>query len=844
MDNHAYYLYDILKNYSRGLKQDIHFRYLKEYDKLFKSGQCGTDNPLCNLRLVHYFWGDYYAKNGDYIRAENCYRKALDTDAPAETLQRLPNLEIKRGLLWVYYMENDSEQLLPLLSELSDLMIQTDGSIMPYQTENREFYTIYNEYHDLIGKHGYLQSLRNAMFHVYQEMKRDRSFIKDEAGWIDFICTSVLLFAESGDGTDSNYKIYQEMLQIIHHDFTWTRGLVLRALIRLSHERKFQAKPYVDEFVRLAEAGNGSWNADAETFQLAASYYCQAGQLEMGGKYLQCALDLITKEWRHDIRYSDQRAYQLLEPTQGIFLGCYDTIRKYMDLKFAYEKVIQFKALGSLAGKERIRLLYDGGTDQELLREIRDIQDRIAWEEASKIFRGQPAQYGGDLPRLRDLEADYADQYPSCQTFSSITLDRLQEALPNGSAVVEYLFYEIDYEKHELSSPARERESAIDIYVLCKTDHKCTLRRWAIPDGDVLLLLAREFVSALLEEGEKKKVSKPQKEGFRRGLYERLILPFYSQISGITRIYIAPDRELANVPFEILGDSPNSWLEDRHDIVRIECARDLLFCPENHQAASGSLVMGNPKFALEDLNTETSPMLHPLPFTEPEIVLAGRYCGCQCHSGTDATKKLLLMGNGYRNIHIATHGYGRLDRSENAETMYSSCLFLAGAEDWLRSGRMDPIYGNGVVTADEISRMDLRGTELVVLSTCRSGVNSVLESKEFHGMLGAFSTAGVQYVIAHLWEADDCGAAVLMGYFYYYYMRERQAPPTALKLAKCATRNVTNRQLEEKGWLRMQTRDSRDGQESPWWKHGLRNGRDRPFADMRYWGGFACYRCN
>lgn len=66
---------------------------------------------------------------------------------------------------------------------------------------------------------------------------------------------------------------------------------------------------------------------------------------------------------------------------------------------------------------------------------------------------------------------------------------------------------------------------------------------------------------------------------------------------------------------------------------------------------------------------------------------------------------------------------GFFDLEEETNSLYSSCLLFAGAGNWLKNGNATEKYGNGIVTADEISRMDCRNVELVVLSACFGGMN-------------------------------------------------------------------------------------------------------------------------
>ena len=829
-------LYRDLSFHVEELAQDVHFLYLHQYEALCNAYDHVPKYSLCKVRLAKYFWGQYYSKYGPCTSAEASYIEALRTDAPDKTLQLLPDAKIQYQLLLVYHAENKTADLLPLLRRLMKLVNDERCTWMLNQTQGLAIYSVYNEYYNLAPERGYLDWLKGAVLTI------NRQRAGDEKGRLEalvtFTCTSTLLLAETAHASAREYTAYWDILKHFHDGVALredARTLVLRTLIRLAPEVRLSAKAYVDELVQLLEGREERISANAELFQMAASFYFGAGLYDKGRTCLKRALEMITAEWHFDMRYFDKRAYQLLDVAQFNFLGCYDTIRKYMDISFAYEKVLQFKALASLAGRERNRLLFSGRIDQELMGAIRNAQDRIAWVETEKLFRDPSAESENDEAALWRLEDNFIRKYPSVVSFVDITLERVQRVLPNESAVVEYLFYETDHEKHEFSTPSQGRKTAIDIYLLRKGTHGCHLKRWTVSDGNAVLAQAQEFVSLLSDS---KSAPERRKARLRKALYQKLIDPVLPDVNGIRSLYIAPDRELINLPFELLSDERCITLEEGHDIVRIECARDLLFSSAAGRQGTASLVMGNPQITIGSSKGA-------LPFSESEAIIVGKHCACPSYTGTAATKRLLLSASakGYRNIHIAAHGC--FDNRGITEPMYSSALILAGQGNWVESGKMDPVYGNGVVTADEISRMDLQGVELVVLSTCWSGMNAILEDKGFHGLLGAFSAAGVRYVVSHLWAADDLGTAILMGFFYYYYTQQKQPPPAALNSAKRDLRNATISQLEKGGWFHLLQRSVPDQKAKDMvLNYQIRGARERPFAHETYWGGFACYQCN
>jgi len=147
-----------------------------------------------------------------------------------------------------------------------------------------------------------------------------------------------------------------------------------------------------------------------------------------------------------------------------------------------------------------------------------------------------------------------------------------------------------------------------------------------------------------------------------------------------------------------------------------------------------------------------------------------------------------LSGKRLGIIHIATHGFFlpieesrsnqfiqmRLgDGNENVgyvDPMLRSGLMLAGGNRaWLGNSIPNNI-DDGILTAREISRLDLRGTDLVVLSACETGLGDV-SSEGVFGLQRAFKQAGAQTIIMSLWNVKDEATQYLMTNFYSYLMQ-------------------------------------------------------------------------
>lgn len=138
-------------------------------------------------------------------------------------------------------------------------------------------------------------------------------------------------------------------------------------------------------------------------------------------------------------------------------------------------------------------------------------------------------------------------------------------------------------------------------------------------------------------------------------------------------------------------------------------------------------------------------------------------------------------------IHFASHGFFRpegsgsywLNSNQGEKSPVDSfeskveALFRRSFPG-LRSGivcagantKLDESRENGLLTAEEVSWLDLSHCDLVVLSACQSGLGTIRGGEGMVGLRSAFRQAGAKTVISSLWSVGDRSTAELMGSFY------------------------------------------------------------------------------
>ena len=120
-------------------------------------------------------------------------------------------------------------------------------------------------------------------------------------------------------------------------------------------------------------------------------------------------------------------------------------------------------------------------------------------------------------------------------------------------------------------------------------------------------------------------------------------------------------------------------------------------------------------------------------------------------------------------------------RRENP--LLSSGLILAGAN---RRNIAPPGQDDGVLTAEEVAAMNLRGVEWAVLSGCDTGVGEVRAGEGVFGLRRAFQLAGAKTVIMSLWAVEDDATRQWMTALYSGRLLKRLSTADAVREASRA----------------------------------------------------------
>ena len=830
-------------------------KYLSYYKSLCNKFDAIESEPLIKWKYYYHFKGALYKSNEDYIQAEQAFISALDASLPDNTPVIVNDNTIKINLANMYSTQSDMKKAEPLINELINEMDKPHEESEYAEAEKYMVYSTYNGILSDVGidlKEDYIHFIKNRISYLSDSVISckiyEETYCKEI---IMFIVSSINLLEMYCDLTTYEEKHYYKLLENICSNINilslndGQKVMIYQLTAGLSvYFKEKTSYLYINLFLNLLRQSSLPLFIKTVAMNSAAEIL-----LDRVHEYTSLFMKNNKELWHSYVQYSnDDRLLQILDPIQQTFIKCYSIMRYNEKDEDLYDTVLKNKTLASLAGKERNRIVSQSDMDKSLIKQIKELQDKIAVYETQNIFLDSADEYEKESKQLRELEAIYASKFPNKVHFTDISFESLKNSIPNNTIIIEY-FLCFSYEKALTSDDAL----LLDTFILSKINDECFLQRVCINNASHLLDDTMEFINILLAESDNS-VSQEEldhKEELRYSLYQALIKPIQQYLTACDQLIIAPDDILMNLPFDILEDDDGELFGDSYNIIKMECARDLLFGSSTLND-DGSLVIGDPAYNVNEREEESrdergissDDKITILPYSGIEADVVSNYCNSKFFTGKSANKYLLLECGNMRNIHIATHGM--YDFDDNNDKIYSSCLLFAGVQNWSDTGIVSPVYGNGIVTADEISRLNLRGTELVVLSSCLSGMNASNYIKGLHGAVGGFSAAGVKYVIASILPSDDFATAVLMEELYRQYKINREDPPSALKAAKEYMRNVTIAELNRRGIfdkMLSSRRIDKSGKKDIM-SYKERNERYKPFRNEKFWVGFTCFRCN
>lgn len=493
-----------------------------------------------------------------------------------------------------------------------------------------------------------------------------------------------------------------------------------------------------------------------------------------------------------------------------------DTLRNEI-IKVYYNWQLQSKGI-LLALNSEAETIYTNHPDSD----IRNLHQRLKQKEAElsaftdqESFDALTLKNEIDIIRWDLLLA--IQQYTDQHGFAGVNLTEWQEvrnALRPGEVAIEFASGELENEENDptyfalLLRQGNEQPTAVRLF----------------RESQLMKLIGGKNEMQIYDDID-----------LNNRVVQMIIHPLENYLQQGDNVYFAATGALHQIALENMYYADEQPLSDRYHLHRVSSTRQLLSRTDHTQLAPQDSVMlyGGILYETDNATLKAQSDLYPdqqlarravstadinrgqagfLPGSLREVQYIDSLLDQSAHpkhmlSGTQANEESFKALSGHDNaiLHIATHGffwekdsaanYRYLSASVNEESalrnidpMRRCGLLMAGANTALsgRAADLPPGVQDGVLTAQEISLLDLSRTKLVILSACETGIGE-LNSDGVFGLQRAFKRAGVETLIMSLWKVSDKATQLLMTEFYRNWLNG-QDKHTAFRSAQDAVR--------------------------------------------------------
>lgn len=556
-------------------------------------------------------------------------------------------------------------------------------------------------------------------------------------------------------------------------------------------------------------------------------------------------------------RVFDRRYGFLLAILRRLVQGSASASTRSKACELVCELVFSRKGLtmDALFEARRVLLYYNrasAGPVDELSRSLKTItEDNIRDEAILDRDRAAP-----DDPRRIDLIARKRKQkemettiatnmdYPLGRddTEGSIS-DAVYKALRAGVSLVEYAtFRDWNFESSEV------RQNHWDVWHYLA----CIVRPGAVPVLEVVFLGARAPIDEMVADFRASLISaRPVPEGRPMAghqyeevgarLTKMILDPVLDRLRDCKDLLVSPEGTLLTLPFGTLPMSKGGLLNDYFNVRYLGTARDVLKAGRiEADEVTVSAVIAGPDFVLwrervldfisrmargkrfwireaksrqkGDASSSGTLKFSPLTGARKEGRAVAKMLGVEPILGREATKRKIKALRSPHYLHIATHGFflpaaprprgsseskGEVTTNPaNPDPLLRTGLAMAGAQAWIEGFELPAEVEDGLLTAAEVCSLDLRGTDLVVLSACDTGLGQIEFGEGVFGLRRAFALAGARTLVISLWRVPDELTSELMVVFY----RELKAGKTVVSALAKAQSVIRQRHPHPRYW--------------------------------------------
>lgn len=420
----------------------------------------------------------------------------------------------------------------------------------------------------------------------------------------------------------------------------------------------------------------------------------------------------------------------------------------------------QARFRGLLDQLERRQFVWQGKINPQLLERERILRGKLT--DILSLSENDPSK----TAQMQKVTAAYleteAEINKSTENFKEIILpptlnaEEIQAKLDNNSVLLEY--------------------ALIDEQSFLWTISKSEVKSFRLPPTETVENAARAVYKCL----EKPVETKDEKicDQTNRRLSEILLGQISDEIRG-KKLIVVKQGFLQYIPFAALQNKEGGLLVETNEIVSLPSASLLGFIQksQNNMPKKTLAVFADPIYSAADerINNQQFSARDDLPrlfasrFEAAKISAFVSAENLLIKTDSEANRQAVFDSNleNYRILHFAVHSFINDRKPELSSIALSSFDEQGNKKD-------------GLLQSNDILNLDLN-SDLVILSSCRSGLGTQVRGEGLVALSQSFFVAGTGGSIISLWNVDDKVTAELMIRFYRKYLVENKTAAAALR---------------------------------------------------------------
>ncbi len=616
--------------------------------------------------------------------------------------------------------------------------------------------------------------------------------------------------------------LYQRSLVIREKELGKEHPKVAQSLNNLANlyslqENYEQAEPLYQRSLAIREKVFGKEHPDvASSLNNLAIFYWAQGNISRATDFLSRGLTVQEKNLQliyvMNSEQGKQRYAQLFreQTNNAVSLALQKPSNNSTINKLALTTVLRRKGRVLDAMTDTIQTLRTQLADNPEAKELFDDWLDVQKQLANLVYRGLGKEkieiYQNQIKQLQTQKEKLENQlsYKSAEfrkEIQPVELADIQAQIPQDAALVEIYQY-----KPFNPKPSKVRKKRVKSRYAVAVLRSSGEPSWVdLDDAATINKSIASLRSSLIidpsvsnnQSFKKKALEASQKKAQK--LYEQVIAPIRPLLGDARHLLLSPDGQLNLIPFEALyDDDRKEYLVQRYALSYLTSGRDLLRLETTANKTSPPVVFADIDYKQQDINVAAkthgienrrsndfaSLKFERLPATSEEGKQIKKiFPDTNLFTGKQATEGVIKEIPTPNILHLATHGFFLPEQEKpdvtindlnqqldqpiplNIENpLLRSGLALAGFNE--RQNKQTKNSEDGVLTALEVAGLNLRGTQLVVLSGCDTGKGDVRAGEGVYGLRRVLTLAGSQSQLLSLWKVSDEGTKELMVKYY------------------------------------------------------------------------------